>query len=84
MVCVFLKLILFMLRISNQLYLYIIFPQPPNLTDLLVCTLHKFSYVLMQVSSAGLNHLSGFKAWLLKLENFFEAFTECKCLFIIN
>lgn len=38
----------------------------------------------MQVSSAGLNHLSGFKNWLPKLENFFEAFIQCKCLFIIN
>lgn len=37
----------------------------------------------MQVSSAGLNHLSGFKAWLLKLENFCDAFIQYKCLFLI-
>lgn len=38
----------------------------------------------MQVSYAGLNHFSGFKAWLLKLENFFEAFMQCKYLLIVN
>lgn len=61
------------------------FPQLPSLTDLLVCTLHKFCCVLMQVSSASLNNLSGFKAWLLKPQkNIFEAFIQCKCFLIIN
>lgn len=37
----------------------------------------------MQVSSAGLSNHSSFQAWLLKLDNFCDAFIQYKCLFII-